>query len=79
MRHAVPFVTCQGCGKRGYETRKLARAAMKAQALQGVGTYQCKASPTGLWHLGHLPDNVKAGRFARGALGPAAPRTPRPQ
>lgn len=53
------YVTCGECGKRGYESRALARTAraLRRRIVEGrpgerLDTYECT---TGMWHLGHSP------------------------
>lgn len=69
-----PYVTCPGCGKRGYYSRKAARKAAQAASLRGLNAYRCKVWDEELWHLGHLPDPVRDGKTDRGSLGYTAQR-----
>lgn len=69
-------VTCSGCGKKGYYSRKTAKRELRASGLNGLCVYECKTSPTPLWHWGHLPVRVKDGRQSRSEIGYAAPRSP---
>lgn len=72
-KNHVTWSTCRYCGKRGYPTRRQARRAAQAHAGGGVlNEYECPQVPDGfdrVWHLGHLPDPVAAGRWARRTLG----------
>lgn len=72
--YTKPYVTCPGCGKRGYFTRKAAKAAARAFSLRGLNAYRCALWPEELWHLGHLPDLVRDGKTGRNSLGYTAPR-----
>jgi len=71
-------VTCARCGKKGYGSKREAKAAVKQLAQIGkrhgkLHPYRCGE----VWHLGHLPENVARGRASRRDL--ADPKTPRPQ
>ncbi|WP_088319885.1 hypothetical protein [Kineosporia sp. R_H_3] len=59
------WVSCQ-CGKRGYLTRKIAKA-MARQMRNGMSEYQCKVSEK--WHIGHLPPEVTRGAVPRQDVG----------
>lgn len=61
----LPTASCPMCGKVRYLSRKQARDA--ARRLRGSGhlnAYRCGE----FWHLGHLPDPVRAGRWSRDDL-----------
>jgi hypothetical protein len=49
---------CEPCGKRGFFSRKSARAwlRLKHRSDKGMRPYQC---PEGMWHVGHMPDIVR--------------------
>lgn len=48
------FVTCRGCGKRGYGSRKAVRRELKADFPDDntMAAYRCPLAPE-LWHFGH--------------------------
>lgn len=77
MSNKFAYVTCEGCGKRGYYSKKTAKKEMSAHSMGGMCVYRCKLSQTELWHWGHLPPTVKDGRWARADLGSPARRIPR--
>jgi hypothetical protein len=57
---------CSACHKRGYPTRKAARAAARAANRGHMQAYECPAMVEGaqpLWHVGHLPAKVLRGRW----------------
>jgi hypothetical protein len=76
--HPTTFVTCKGCGKRGYESRRVAKQAMRASSKQceGMSVYKCRLSETELWHWGHLPPPYKDGRLPRSSIGGSTRRKP---
>lgn len=46
---------CVACNKRGYISRKDARAVIRdAHQGEGMRAYVCPVHPT-LWHIGHIP------------------------
>lgn len=55
--------TCSTCGKHGYDSRKVARAAAR-RLFPGepLSTYQCEH---GMWHFGHLGQAVRNGTIPR--------------
>ncbi len=58
--------TCS-CGKRGWVSRKAARKACRTiDRADHMAVYRCTAS--GMWHVGHLPPEVKDGRWSRDRL-----------
>ena len=62
--------TCESCRKRSYGTRRMARAAAKQIRGDHMTAYPCPAAAAlgaSLWHLGHLPADVRAGRADKGA------------
>lgn len=64
--HSRPsWWTCPGCGKRGYLTRADARRAAKHHPNPtGLAAYRCEYRPD-VWHVGHLPPEVRRGHVAR--------------
>lgn len=68
-RATLQFTYCEDCEKRGYFSRKIARAAREVWHLgdKGVRPYECPAK-RGLWHLGHMPSTVRR----RGVISAAA-------
>lgn len=68
------YTTCE-CGKRGYMSKKDAKAASKAlHPGSGNHVYACESS--GLWHFGHLPVAVLNRGMDRSTLR-RSPRRPR--
>ena len=70
------YIHCNGCGKRGYHTKrdaKRARSRTRGTIEGHLSIYRCVACPE-LWHVGHLPTQVLDGRMARGDLGTSAMR-----
>lgn len=65
---AHQYMYCADCNKRGYFSRKAARAGIRTlhQNEPAVSVYQCPT--TDLWHIGHLPKTV----VSRGAVSRAA-------
>lgn len=59
-RAAFQYTYCEACGKRGYFSRKVARAAreMWHPGEKGIRPYDCPEG-TGLVHLGHMPQAVR--------------------
>lgn len=56
------IANCADCGKHGFDTRKSARAALKARHPgERMQAYRCESS--GLWHYGHLPSSRALGRI----------------
>lgn len=60
VKRADEWMHCDIHGKRGYFSRKAAKAAQRANHPDdsGMRPYRCDEG-TGLWHIGHLPDVVK--------------------
>ncbi|MET9329508.1 hypothetical protein [Tsukamurella sp. NPDC003166] len=58
------WTQCPECGKRSFASRKKANRYARAENLRGMTTYECGRNP-GAIHLGHLPDGVIAGQYAR--------------
>lgn len=59
---STTWTTCATTGKRGYETRKLARTARRqARPTNEMNIYTCHAC--GLYHVGHMPDEVRRGEL----------------
>lgn len=57
--------TCPRCGKRRYPTRRVARRqARRLYPGDRLSAYPCGT----FWHVGHLPDSVKAGEETRDSL-----------
>lgn len=59
---SYPWIRCAECGKRGYESRKIAKRAARAHHGHHLGQYRCDS---GLWHLGHLAQAVMHGTATR--------------
>jgi hypothetical protein len=67
---AYQYMFCDSCRKRGYYTRKAARAGARTYHPneKGVSVYECPEG-TGMWHIGHLPRVVvERGTVARAAI-----------
>jgi hypothetical protein len=63
------------CGKREYESRKEARAALRKLEPGGKGSaYRCERF--GGWHWGHLPAAVVRGDASRDELRPTVIEEP---
>jgi len=72
---AHQYMYCENCHKRGYYSRKAARAGLRSlhQNEGGVSVYACPH--TDLWHIGHLPKSVvQRGNVSRQAVFEAAYR-----
>lgn len=60
------FFTCAATGKRGYSSKRRAKAASKTLGGRGLSAYLCKAPGTEPhYHYGHLPRGVIAGTIPR--------------
>lgn len=63
--HSVPWTTCPVTGKRGYATRRYAKAVIRDITHGGRGRmrpYECDGC--GKWHVGHMPGRVRAGEVS---------------
>lgn len=65
-RHKIPttWVTCAACGKRGYPSKRAAKALKRHHADRDLSIYRCGD----YWHVGHLAPRVKAGKESRTSL-----------
>ena len=61
----IRWTTCQGCGKRTYETRRDAKKAARDYLPADHISAYTACSGVG-WHAGHLPAQVLAGHVDRG-------------
>jgi hypothetical protein len=59
------WITC-ACGKRGYHTKRDARAARKQLRDNSRTVYACEDAGVTLWHIGRRPYLVQRGAVARG-------------
>lgn len=59
------WVSC-ACGKRGYLSRKIARAVARKMN-DGLSAYRCTL--TEKWNVGHLPSEVTRGAIPRQNVG----------
>lgn len=56
------YHSCEVHGKRGYTSRKLAKAGIRRTSnSKGMRAYACDVVE-GMWHIGHLPEDVTGGR-----------------
>ena len=74
--NAHRFTYCDDCGKRGYLTRKAARAGKRLLHAHDsrVQVYRCPHRE--LWHIGHAPENVQRGYVPRSVLPSGQPVAP---
>jgi hypothetical protein len=67
MINTQDWITCQGCGKRGYRNRKTAKKVEARMPTKQLGVYECQEYP-GLFHVGHLPTAIIRGDRGRASL-----------
>lgn len=78
-KDASAWIRCAKTGKRGYESRSLARKARgrtrgvaDPDKVGGLSIYRCeddaRGAGCGLFHLGHLPRPIVEGDLERSAL-----------
>lgn len=68
--NTVAWVSTCATGKRGYYTRSDAKTVRNRHGSTGMNAYRCVVCE--MWHVGHLPIDVRRGEITRDEIKPPA-------